>query len=351
MQRICQTFGSRNARVFLCLDFKHRISILLIFQLYLYKRVYTFILDQPAFLHKMSETPTSTPITVDAADDVVIAVADAPNSESVVSAVVPADNAEAEPLATQMSAAAALDLPSSDIIALAAVLDVEVSPQRERVRTTIEPAPEVSAQPTVSKDTANETCGDLSHTNFQTSGAAKPNGSSLGLLASYGSDASDADDDDDDDSDDDDIADVVVAATAAVRPAAVATSSATAGVSRETHTEATRKLNQFLEGGDYRVISDSSEEEDDSDDDDDAVVIVQGGSTEKAARQRAAAQSGDDDSDVEIVSKSREYVKAKGELGINELPPIEDLHISVPEAECVLLGKIFSIVEQLGEWI
>lgn len=180
---------------------------------------------------------------------------------------------------------------------------------------------------------------------LQASVVTQLNGSSLGLLASYGSDGSDADDDDDadDDSDSDEDSATTVPAVAAVAR------SATAGVSRETHTEATRKLDQFLEGGDYRVISDSSEEDDSDDDDDDDVAVVAVSQATRAPRTRRAAQSGDDDSDVEIVSKSREYVKAKGELGINDLPPIEDLHISVPEAECVPLGKIFSIVEQLGE--
>lgn len=157
---------------------------------------------------------------------------------------------------------------------------------------------------------------------------------SLGLLAGYGS-GSDGSDEDDGDDDGDDAAAIVVAPPAG---------RATAAVSRETHADATKKLDQFLEGGDYRVISDSSEEED-SDDDNDADVASAAG---KSVR-RVVRIDDDDDSDVEIVSKSREFVKAKGELGIDELPPIEDLKITVPEDECILLGKIFSIVEQLGE--
>lgn len=41
-------------------------------------------------------------------------------------------------------------------------------------------------------------------------------------------------------------------------------------------------------------------------------------------------------------------VKAKGELGINDLPPIEDLTIKISEAECVQIGHVSGIVETLG---
>lgn len=40
-------------------------------------------------------------------------------------------------------------------------------------------------------------------------------------------------------------------------------------------------------------------------------------------------------------------VKAKGELQLDDLPPIHDLQITVPEDECIVLGKIHSIVDQL----
>lgn len=42
-------------------------------------------------------------------------------------------------------------------------------------------------------------------------------------------------------------------------------------------------------------------------------------------------------------------IKAKGELGIEDLPPIEELTITVPESDCVELGKISGIVDTLGE--
>lgn len=43
------------------------------------------------------------------------------------------------------------------------------------------------------------------------------------------------------------------------------------------------------------------------------------------------------------------HIKAKGELGIKDLPPIEELTITVGESECVELGKISGIVDTLGK--
>lgn len=39
--------------------------------------------------------------------------------------------------------------------------------------------------------------------------------------------------------------------------------------------------------------------------------------------------------------------KVPGELSLDDLPPIEDLHITMPEMECALLGHVLSIVDQL----
>ena len=63
--------------------------------------------------------------------------------------------------------------------------------------------------------------------------------------------------------------------------------------------------------------------------------------------------SGDEDSDVEeveLANTKKSPIKAKGEFGIEDLPPIEDLKITVPEDECIELGKIISIVSQLGKF-
>lgn len=53
----------------------------------------------------------------------------------------------------------------------------------------------------------------------------------------------------------------------------------------------------------------------------------------------------------EKIKKTSEGPKVKGELGILDLPPIEDLHISVPEEECKAIGVIKSVVEPLGKYI
>lgn len=39
----------------------------------------------------------------------------------------------------------------------------------------------------------------------------------------------------------------------------------------------------------------------------------------------------------------------KGELTLDDLPPIEQLQISVPEQDCVQIGTVSSIVDQLGK--
>lgn len=41
-------------------------------------------------------------------------------------------------------------------------------------------------------------------------------------------------------------------------------------------------------------------------------------------------------------------IKAKGEFGLKDLPPIEDLTITVSEDECIKLGTILRTVDTLG---
>lgn len=47
----------------------------------------------------------------------------------------------------------------------------------------------------------------------------------------------------------------------------------------------------------------------------------------------------------------RQSVKTKGELDITDLPPIEDLKISVDEDQCQPVGCIKNIVDTLGKLI
>jgi len=63
----------------------------------------------------------------------------------------------------------------------------------------------------------------------------------------------------------------------------------------------------------------------------------------------------DSDNENSIISVSsstfpKDYVKTKGELDICDLPPIEDLKISVDEAKCQPVGCIKSVVDTLGKY-
>ncbi|XP_055376382.1 H/ACA ribonucleoprotein complex non-core subunit NAF1 [Condylostylus longicornis] len=51
--------------------------------------------------------------------------------------------------------------------------------------------------------------------------------------------------------------------------------------------------------------------------------------------------------DTENMKKRNDPLRVKGELLLHELPPIQDLQITVPEEECIELGKVDSIVDQL----
>jgi H/ACA ribonucleoprotein complex non-core subunit NAF1 len=41
-------------------------------------------------------------------------------------------------------------------------------------------------------------------------------------------------------------------------------------------------------------------------------------------------------------------VKTRGELDLDDLPPIEDLHITVKQEQCEPIGKVYTIVDRLG---
>jgi H/ACA ribonucleoprotein complex non-core subunit NAF1 len=47
----------------------------------------------------------------------------------------------------------------------------------------------------------------------------------------------------------------------------------------------------------------------------------------------------------------KDPMKTRGEILIEDLPPIQDLQINVPEEDCIQLGKISSIVDQLGMYV
>jgi H/ACA ribonucleoprotein complex non-core subunit NAF1 len=57
----------------------------------------------------------------------------------------------------------------------------------------------------------------------------------------------------------------------------------------------------------------------------------------------------DDVDDDSKTKKKRDPPKVKGEMLLSDLPPIEDLQITVDEKECLEIGRISTIVEELGE--
>lgn len=97
--------------------------------------------------------------------------------------------------------------------------------------------------------------------------------------------------------------------------------------------------------------SSSSSSSSDSDDAD-AVQLVDTVSYRNTVN---VLSSGEDSagSDVELVDetpgkkRSKKIIKAKGEMDVIDLPPIEDLNISVPAEECIEFGKVMSVVDQL----
>ncbi len=48
------------------------------------------------------------------------------------------------------------------------------------------------------------------------------------------------------------------------------------------------------------------------------------------------------------VKKKIEYTRTKGELSLNDLPPIEDLRITVDENNCKPIGSVLNIVDAMG---
>lgn len=70
---------------------------------------------------------------------------------------------------------------------------------------------------------------------------------------------------------------------------------------------------------------------------------------EKKIREPVVESDGDSDEGNVNKKKKREPLKVKGELTIDDLPPIQDLQITVDERECIEIGVITTIVDQLGK--
>ncbi|KAM7351191.1 uncharacterized protein ACRADG_004143 [Cochliomyia hominivorax] len=105
-------------------------------------------------------------------------------------------------------------------------------------------------------------------------------------------------------------------------------------------------------GQDYRnqvVEIDSDSDSDDSSDSSDIEYLSE---LRKTIEKRIETVDEEDEEEdegngEEGKKKPKQRLKVKGELLLEDLPPIHDLQITVPEDECIEFGKIHSIVDQL----
>ncbi|XP_037821602.1 H/ACA ribonucleoprotein complex non-core subunit NAF1 [Lucilia sericata] len=101
---------------------------------------------------------------------------------------------------------------------------------------------------------------------------------------------------------------------------------------------------------DYRnqvVEIDSDSDSDDSSDSSDVEYLSE---LRKTIEKRMEVVDDDDDEDEDSNTGKRKNtprLKVKGEMLLEDLPPIQDLQITVPEDECIEFGKIHSVVDQL----
>ncbi|XP_055536732.1 H/ACA ribonucleoprotein complex non-core subunit NAF1 [Wyeomyia smithii] len=108
-----------------------------------------------------------------------------------------------------------------------------------------------------------------------------------------------------------------------------------------------------------RVATQSIKQEAESDDSEDCVEVVENQMLYRSQRDsivvsdvETAPSEKDNQSDEDCFSSGEESlppvpIKGKGETLIHELPPIQELQISVPEAQCKSIGYIQSVVAQI----
>ncbi|KNC31285.1 H/ACA ribonucleoprotein complex non-core subunit NAF1 [Lucilia cuprina] len=95
------------------------------------------------------------------------------------------------------------------------------------------------------------------------------------------------------------------------------------------------------------VEIDSDSDSEDSSDSSDVEYLSE---LRKTIEKRMEVVDDDDDEDEESNTGKRKNtprLKVKGEMLLEDLPPIQDLQITVPEDECIEFGKIHSVVDQL----
>ncbi|EDW12880.1 H/ACA ribonucleoprotein complex non-core subunit NAF1 [Drosophila mojavensis] len=141
----------------------------------------------------------------------------------------------------------------------------------------------------------------------------------LSLLSGYGSDM-DSDVEEPQpiaDSDNDDIVEVPVTGPSSMRRQVVAVSSSSDSSSESNSDSEAEYLTVLRKKIDKRINTDDCDDDDDEDLEDDSKP------------------------------RRRQPPRVRGEMLLDDLPPIEQLEITVPEDECIELGKVQSIVDQL----
>ncbi|KAH8353740.1 hypothetical protein KR084_013052 [Drosophila pseudotakahashii] len=156
-----------------------------------------------------------------------------------------------------------------------------------------------------------------------------PQPSGLSLLAAYSSDA--------DDSDVEEVTPVQDSDNEVVEVPVTDTASSTAY----------RPVVAVSSGGESSESSSSSDS--DSDSEGEYLTVLR----KKIDKRINTVECDEDDEDLDEDgatgdrTRRRQPPKVRGEMLLDELPPIHQLEITVPEDECVELGKVQSIVDQL----
>ncbi|KAH8412589.1 hypothetical protein KR009_003528 [Drosophila setifemur] len=182
----------------------------------------------------------------------------------------------------------------------------------------VQPAPVVSLEPTT-KSSDSQPASTIPATG-------------LSLLASYGSDADDSDVEEvvtQNHGSDNEVVEVPVTGTA-------------------TSSTAYRRSVVAVSSGEESSKSSSSSDSD-SESEGEYLTVLR----KKIEKRINTEPCDEDDDDFEEDgatgdrSRRRQPPKVRGEMLLDELPPIHQLEITVPEDECVELGKVHSIVDQL----
>lgn len=156
----------------------------------------------------------------------------------------------------------------------------------------------------------------------EASAKEKESSNGLSLLATYSSDVDSNDEEEVTNANDDDVVEVPV--TSSIPNTA----------------SAARRVVTVSSG------SDSSCTYSDSDSEGEYLTVLR----QKIEKRINVEDCDDDDDDIDgddARPRRRQPPKVRGEMLLDELPPIEQLEITVPEDECIELGKVQSIVDQL----